>query len=226
MATLSDKKILQSWHKNVSPWTAAIQDKVIPSRILVTDQAITDTVASLQPETVLDIGCGEGWLARSLADRGMKVTGIDAVAGLIDKARRLSAVQIAYEQLAYEELSATRITDHFDLAVCNFSLLGKESVEHVFKTIPQLLNPGGHFVVQTLHPLISCGESAYEDSWREGSWAGFSDEFTDPAPWYFRTIESWTELFVSNGLSIQQLKEPVHPESGQPASLIIVSSVP
>jgi hypothetical protein len=46
------------------------------------------------------------------------------------------------------------------------------------------------FIIQTLHPLIACGDFSYQDAWREGSWAGFSDDFTDLAPWYFRTLES------------------------------------
>ncbi|WP_315983528.1 class I SAM-dependent methyltransferase [Aliamphritea spongicola] len=152
---------------------------------MVTDRAITDTITELAPKTVLDIGCGEGWLVRALAGAGMQVTGTDAVAELIDKARAAGGgtfEQIAYEQLAYEELSASRFSKRFDLAVCNFSLLGKESVEQVFTAVPDLLNPGGHFVVQTLHPVTSNIDRVYEDGWREGSWAGFSDDFTDPAP--------------------------------------------
>ncbi|WP_271274316.1 class I SAM-dependent methyltransferase [Aliamphritea hakodatensis] len=223
MTKLSDKTILKSWHKNAAPWADAIAGQTIPSRVMVTDRAITDTITALAPKTVLDIGCGEGWLVRALAAAGMQVTGTDAVAELIDKAR--AAGGGTFKKVAYEDLSGDSINERFDLAVCNFSLLGKESVEQVFAAVPSLLNSGGHFVVQTLHPVTSNGDGIYEDGWREGSWAGFSDDFTDPAPWYFRTVDAWQALFTDNGMRIEQVQEPVHPETGQPASLIITGTV-
>jgi 2-polyprenyl-3-methyl-5-hydroxy-6-metoxy-1,4-benzoquinol methylase len=223
MQSLSDKKILDSWNKNVTAWVKAIQTKQIESRELVTDQAIIDAVLSLGTSKILDIGCGEGWLVRELAAQGLQVTGIDAVQGLVDKARQLG--DGTFTVLEYENISASSIDQQYDLAICNFSLLGKESVEHLFKTLPSILNKSGYFIIQTLHPNISCGELGYVDGWREGSWAGFSDEFSDPAPWYFRTIGSWLSLFINNGFRVEVVKEPLNPKTGQASSLLIVASV-
>src|SRR5690606_31737170 len=85
-----------------------------------------------------------------------------------------------------------------------------------------LLKPGGVFIVQTLHPLIACGDLPYVDGWREGSWTGFSTDFIDPAPWYFRAIESWQRLFMNNGLRLLEVREPIHPKTNNPASIIFV----
>jgi len=224
MSTFSDSKILQSWQKNASPWVKAVQEKQIESRRLVTDQAVINAVALLQPENVLDIGCGEGWLARQLSSWGIAVTGIDAIAGLVTKAKRHGGG--TFYVVKYEDISPTSITEKYDAAVCNFSLLGKESVEHIFREIPGLLNKGGHFIVQTTHPL-SCSsiDSAYIDGWRKGCWQGFSAEFTDPAPWYFRTLESWVDLYTSNGLAINRIQEPINRHTGQVTSLLITGSV-
>ena len=223
MAILSDKKIVDSWKKNVSPWVKAIQYKEIESRRLVTDQIIVDTISSISANKVLDIGCGEGWLVRELSALGMCVTGVDAIEELVDKARELG--DGSFEVLEYEKLSASTINEKYDVAVCNFSLLGNESVEHIFSTTPSILNDGGFFIVQTLHPSISCGDNPYIDGWREGSWAGFSKEFCDPAPWYFRTIESWCRLFRTNGFILDQVKEPINPKTGQATSLVMVGCV-
>ncbi|HVC18047.1 MAG TPA: class I SAM-dependent methyltransferase, partial [Rhodanobacter sp.] len=79
--------------------------------------------------------------------------------------------------------------------------------------------------VQTLHPLMACGGQPYRDGWREGSWDGFEGSFSDPAPWYFRTLESWLGLFRSSGLQLCELREPLHPVSGKPASVIFIAQL-
>ena len=38
--------------------------------------------------SILDVGCGEGWLARTLSSEGYNVTGVDASASLIDEAAK------------------------------------------------------------------------------------------------------------------------------------------
>ncbi|MEO8577470.1 MAG: class I SAM-dependent methyltransferase, partial [Gemmatimonadales bacterium] len=90
-------------------------------------------------------------------------------------------------------------------------------------SVASLLNDGGSFVIQTLHPVAAGGDEPYQDGWRKGSWAGFSEDFTDPAPWYFRTIEGWIRLIGESGLTLADLREPVHPITGKPASLILIA---
>jgi 2-polyprenyl-3-methyl-5-hydroxy-6-metoxy-1,4-benzoquinol methylase len=218
---LSDAKIVDSWRSNADAWTAAVRERRIESRELVTDQAIVDAVLSRSPRSVLDIGCGEGWLGRALAGRGVQVLGIDAVPDLI--ARASSAGGGEFRIASYEQLAAGALEITADAAVCNFSLLGCESVDTVFAAIPALLKPYGVFIVQTLHPVVACGARPYQDGWREGSWAGFSSDFTDPAPWYFRTLASWLALFQTHGLRLLELREPVHPRSLRPASVLFIA---
>lgn len=218
--SFGDVDVLDAWHKNACPWIAAVREGQIESRKQVTDRAVIDALLGRSPHSVLDIGCGEGWLVRELAGQNIRVSGIDAVPELIESARREGGGD--FFVMRYEEVAAGKLDISADAVVCNFSLLGKESVEGVFKAVPALLNPNGVFIVQTLHPLIACGELSYQDGWREGSWAGFSKEFTEPAPWYFRTLESWVKLFTDHGLQLHELREPLHPATGKPASVILV----
>jgi 2-polyprenyl-3-methyl-5-hydroxy-6-metoxy-1,4-benzoquinol methylase len=217
----NDTRIIDSWLRNALPWTAAVRENQIESRVLVTNQAIIDAVLSRSPSSVLDIGCGEGWLVRALAQHGIRGTGVDVVPALIDEARRRGGGD--FRVASYEQLASGMLHSTSDVAVANFSLLGKESVERLIRCVPELLPPRGALIVQTLHPSIECGDLPYEDGWREGSWAGFSDAFSDPAPWYFRTVESWITLFVKSGLRLAEMREPRNPKSRKPASVIFIA---
>ena len=178
-------------------------------------------VLSVSPATVLDLGCGEGWLARALSGKGVKVTGTDVVPELIDRARQLGGGD--FRVLSYEEITAGALTGRFDVVVANFALIGAQAVDALIASVPRLLTPGGRLIVQTLHPVVACGDHPYEDGWRPGSWAGFGEEFTDPAPWYFRTMERWEAMLAESGLRLEQRLEPVNPATGKPASVIFIA---
>lgn len=216
----SENKIIDSWYRNAEPWIRAVREGEIESRVLVTNKAILDAVVDLHPSTVLDVGCGEGWLVRELQSEGIDVLGVDAVPALIESAEK--AGKGRFRILTYEELSFTTIGEKFDVLVCNFSLFGKESVFSVFRAASDLLNHQGALVVQTLHPTHSIGDEQTQEGWKEGSWEGFSNVFQDPAPWYFRAIDSWKTLFCQNGFDISTLIEPVNPKTGLPASIIYI----
>ncbi|MDE0853431.1 MAG: class I SAM-dependent methyltransferase [Nevskia sp.] len=221
-ATGDEARILSSWSRNVAAWTTAVRQGQIESRRLVTDGAVIQAVLDRAPRTVLDIGCGEGWLVRTLLRHGIRAIGVDAIAGLLDQAR--AAGDGEFRMAAYDELADACADLHVDLAVCNFALFGRESVEALLRALPALLAEGADLVVQTLHPLMACGDAPYLDGWRESSWDGFSAEFADPAPWYFRTLESWVRLLGEHGFRLREVREPLHPATGRPASVIFIAS--
>lgn len=203
------------------PWTTAVRERQIESRHLVTDQAIVNAVLDRSPRSVLDLGCGEGWLARALTASGIEVIGIDAIPALIEQAQQAGAGD--FRVMSYEDVAAGRLKLSVDAVVCNFALLGDESVTGLFGVVRSLLKPHGAFLVQTLHSLTACGDHPYQDGWRQGSWAGFSADFSDAAPWYFRTLESWIRLFAKHGLRLLELREPLHPQTQKPASVIFMA---
>ena len=218
---LSDARVIASWRTNAAPWSEAVRNQRIESRRLVTDRAIVDAVVSQHPATVLDVGCGEGWLSRALSERGIRVTGVDVVPALVDAARTAGGGD--FRVMSYEEIGAGALRERFDAVVANFALIGGPAVDALIGHTPRLLTPRGSLVIQTLHPVAACGDLPYEDGWRPGSWAGFSSDFTDPAPWYFRTMESWERLLTASGLRLAERLEPLHPRTGVPASVIFIA---
>lgn len=215
----TDTEILQSWQQNAEAWTRTVRDGHIESRRLATDRAIVDAVLDSRPRSVLDLGCGEGWLVRALAAQGISAIGVDAVPALIDEARAAGG---EFHVASYEDIIAGRLSLRVDTLACNFALLAQASVEHLLASLPALLEENGRLIVQTVHPLIACGEQGYVDGWRQEGWTGFSTPFPSPAPWYFRTLASWIALFADTGWRLYELREPLHPLTGKPASVIFI----
>lgn len=86
----TDSEIIDSWYGNAKAWINAIKNEEIESRKMITNDAIFNTIIHHKPKKILDIGCGEGWLARALANKNIDFFGIDAIPTLIDYANKMS----------------------------------------------------------------------------------------------------------------------------------------
>lgn len=218
-----EEKILEAWRENAASWATAVREEQIESRRLVTDRAIVNAILSRAPRSVFDVGCGEGWLARELTARQIDVIGVDAVPELIERAKRDGGGD--FRVMTYAEIAAGKLDVDADVVVCNFSLLGKGSVEALVKAVPSLLNERGSLIVQTLHPVTACGDMGYESGWRESAWPGACGAGASPAPWYFRTLEDWSVLFEASGLRIRETREPINPQTRMPVSVLFIASL-
>jgi len=213
-----------SWQANADAWTAAVRERRIESRRLVTDAAIVQAILALAPKRVLDLGCGEGWLCRGLAEHGIEAVGVDASAPLIAVARQAGSPRAQYRVCGYAELSSQAAQlGRFDVLVGNFALL-EEPLAPTLNDLHGLLAANGRLLIQTLHPWRACNYASYRDGWRVETFSGFAEGFSQPMPWFFRTLESWLGLFSETGWRLQWLQEPLHPESEQPVSLLLLLS--
>jgi len=215
-----EQEIIESWQANAGNWIKIIETEGIQSRKIATNKAIVDMVSAYQPASVLDIGCGEGWLAKELADRGINVSGADIIPALIEKAKE--KVKGNFVVASYEEIAehSTSLQGKFDAIVINFALIGKESTEILLKALPAYLSPGGRLFIQTLHPHSRKPMEDYESGWKTGSWDGLGEQFTQPYQWYFRTLEDWLQLLNISGFEKIHFTEPLHPQTRQPLSVI------
>lgn len=112
-----------------------------------------DREVGLVGKKVLDVGCGGGILAESMATRGALVTGID----LSDKALSVarlhlleSGQKVDYRKISAEELAAG-MPDAFDIVTC------LEMLEHVpdpastVRACARLVRPGGRVFFSTIN---------------------------------------------------------------------------
>jgi 2-polyprenyl-3-methyl-5-hydroxy-6-metoxy-1,4-benzoquinol methylase len=214
--------LIWSWMANAGAWTRAVREGRIESRRVATDAAIVRAVLERSPERVLDLGCGEGWLMRELADRGIEAVGLDVSMELVVVAEETGGGR--YRCCSYEEVidDPTRAGGPYDAIVCNFSLLGAD-LAPLLRALRENLEIGGALVVQTVHPWMAAGEEPYADGWRTETFAAFGEDFAEPMPWYFRTLQSWMDALREAGFRLVSLREPTHPATGRPVSLLLVA---
>lgn len=220
-------RLLDSWQDNAAAWTAAVRSGAIESRRLATDAAILGAVLDRRPRKVLDLGCGEGWLVRALAERSVAAVGVDGAAPLIEAAAQASG---SFVRLSYAELIAApgRCGEGYDLVVANFALLDAD-IQPLLTALRRIMTADGWLLVQTLHPLAA--GPPYEDGWRTEDFCGFGpgaggEAAWTPMPWYFRTISSWLGVLRDGGFALQAVREPAHPQERRPLSLLLEARVP
>ena len=213
--------IEHSWIANADAWTTAVREGRIESRRVATDRAIVDAILERKPRRVLDVGCGEGWLCRTLTQHGIDAFGIDASAPLIEAARAIGGD--AYAVCGYDALIDDPLQfGHSDAVVCNFALL-EERIEPLLAALRDALSPDGALLIQTVHPWTACGDEPYSDGWRNETFTAFGDAFKAEMPWYFRTLESWCGVLGRSGFVMDVFREPVHPETGRVLSLLVIA---
>lgn len=212
--------IISSWEKNAKEWVKVIQNQSIDSRRF-TNQAVLDTIANLKVKKVADLGCGEGWLTREINQLGMEAVGFDAIESLLVEARKLG--RETYHRLTFEDIISGKPIPEapFDAAVFNFCLYLKDDLTPLLENTLANLVPGGHLVIQTLHPffLIQNGFD-YKSQWLSDSWKGLPGNFSNGHSWYARTFEDWVNTLSSLSHIHLEMKEVKNDEE-KPISLIL-----
>jgi 2-polyprenyl-6-hydroxyphenyl methylase/3-demethylubiquinone-9 3-methyltransferase len=113
-----------------------------------------DRQASLAGKKVLDIGCGGGILADSMARKGAEVLGID-LAGKALKVAQLHAIEAGTENVNYREVSAEQLAAEqpaqFDVVTCMEMLEHVPDPASVVQACSTLVKPGGWVFFSTIN---------------------------------------------------------------------------
>ena len=112
-----------------------------------------DEFAGIKGLKVLDVGCGGGILAESMAQRGAQVTGIDLAKKSLKVAQLHSlesGVSVEYRCVAVEDL-ADEAPGSFDVVTCMEMLEHVPDPESVVRSCARLVKPGGWVFFSTLN---------------------------------------------------------------------------
>ena len=114
---------------------------------------ISEHAAGLFGKKVLDVGCGGGILAESMAQEGADVTGRDMGIEPLQVARLHaleSGIQVNYVQETVEE-HAAKHAQQYDVVTCMEMLEHVPDPQSVVKACAQLVKPGGHVFFSTIN---------------------------------------------------------------------------
>ncbi|MEM8922219.1 MAG: class I SAM-dependent methyltransferase [Actinomycetota bacterium] len=206
---------------NADFWCRTVGAGLDRLRVELTDLAVLESLGELDGLSVLDAGCGEGYLSRILARRNARVTGIDLDEELVVAARRRAEsadLDIPVSQQSVYELTFDDAS--FDRVVLNHVVNDLEHLRPAASEVGRVLKPGGKATVLMLHPAFYWQRRGLEDGdpgWPDIYWTQVSRQQTfsvagvdspgSVQAWY-RSLEEVIGSFIDAGFVISGLTEP------------------
>lgn len=170
---------------------------------------------------MLEVGCGEGRVARDLRARGFEVTGLDIAPTLVEAARDADP----FGEYVVGDAAALPLADaSFDLVVSYNSLIDVDDMPAAVAEASRVLRLGGHFCVCVPHPFSDAGEftnaSADAPFVVEGSYLAEAEyelvSDRNGITFHFVSrrfpLESYARALESAGLAIEAMREPPPPD--------------
>lgn len=164
-------------------------------------QVIQDTLAGLQFESILEIGCGTGKNTAFLVQIGEQVHALDFSEGMIAKARE----KIQTENLRFSVADLTQRwpceDEAYDLILCCLVLEHMEDLSFIFSEAGRVLVEGGTFLISELHPFRQY----------QGKKARFEQgEETVEVPAFVHHISDFVNVALDHGFFLEKLNEWWH----------------
>lgn len=157
--------------------------------------SVLELIDADQDSTILDLGCGNGALSKTLQDKGFAVKGIDASKELLDIARK------NYPGIEFIQADATNFSlqEPVDVVFSNavFHWIDKERQQDMLKCVYNALKENGQFVFE----FGGCGNNQLI----HGALAKIFSEYSYPykMPFYFPTISEYSTLLENAGFRVR-----------------------
>lgn len=206
---------IAAWYDEYAGAGSLLDDPFFPAV-----QPLLGEIAGLR---LCDLACGQGRVARHLAERGARVVGIDLSGKLLAIARRYERAAprgVVYLRDDAQVLGAVRDAA-FDGVICHMALMDIPDLAATVRAVYRVLRPGGWFVFAILHPCYHpppSGEITAADGticrtvsgyFTEGFW--HSDARPGPpgkVGAYHRTLSTYVNTLTDAGLVLERLNEP------------------
>ncbi len=229
---ISEKQISQAWDKLADKWTGKYDEYGDINRRYIIDPAIFRLVGSVKGLSILDAGCGNGYLCRLLAKQGAKMTGVDLSKKLVEIARqkeREAPLGITYYAGTLCNLAMLR-DETFDLVISNLVLMDLPDLDKAVKELQRVLKTNGRLVFSIMHPCFASapvrGSARIpQDSDRKEDWTYWKiDRYFDRSMeiWGFidwprvysfhRPLSDYINSLIRNGFTITGFEEPIPPK--------------
>jgi SAM-dependent methyltransferase len=205
-----------SWEPEASNWIAWAREPGHDAYWYYRD-AFFDEIVPPPGRATLDLGCGEGRVARDLAARGHRVTGVDSSPSLVAAATEADPEG---KYLVADARALPLEAAAFDLIVAYNSLMDIDDMPGAVAEAARVLEPGGRFCVCLTHPFFDAGafESREPDARFvvEGSYLGkrrFEGTFERRGlqitfrGWCY-PLSDYGRAFEDAGFLIERIREP------------------
>jgi SAM-dependent methyltransferase len=217
----SELVLRDAWEANAADFVAWVRKPMHDSYWLYHRAQFLDLLPP-PGELTLDIGCGEGRLARDLVALGHRVIAIDGSATMVANAR----VADPGMDVRLADAAALPLADAMaDLAIAFMSFQDVDEMPGAVAEAARVLKPGSRFCMAIVHPLNSAGRFAGSEPDSPfviaGSYLepfGYVDEVErDGLKMAFasahRPLQDYVAALAAAGFLIERLREPEIPEA-------------
>lgn len=213
-----------SWNRHAAYWDTHVDKDGDSNRILNSDPVLWRFAGDVKGLTVLDAGCGNGYLSIKLHDSGANVIGIDFSDRMIDRAQA-NAPHIDFRVDSCSELK-TVCDDSIDMVIANYVLMDTPDLDATMRAFDRVLRAEGVAIVIFSHPCfpqgaatVSSGEVGVHYHW---SFPYFQQrkcndlpwgKFKEPFKWFHRPLSDYWKAFMGAGFEVVEFEEPRIAES-------------
>lgn len=172
--------------------------------------AIFSLLGDVRGKTILDAGCGQGYLCRLLARAGASVTGVEPSDAFYTYALRREQTEQLGIHYVQADLSTWAPPKAFDFVIANMVLMDIPDYEPALKNCVAALGNKGGLIFSLLHP---CFEEA-GSKWQEKGYVEVRDYFREHAVkqtfGYFihRPLSTYLNSVIEAGCTLQKIIEP------------------